>query len=111
MRTQCIISTLSVLASVFAAPSLPSGTVSAPTSTQTVPYASDDPNYPLWNDSSDITPEAIRGSLGATVIGPQNVELDLQNTDALAPPTTDNGNMCVAVIIIHVRRRSHFCSA
>ncbi|PCH42527.1 hypothetical protein WOLCODRAFT_177553 [Wolfiporia cocos MD-104 SS10] len=57
----------------------------------TVPYASDDPNVELWNAHSDITPEAMRGRLGATVLGPQNVMLDLQNPSILAPPSTDHG--------------------
>ena len=77
---------------VTAAPA-PSGTSSAPTSTSTVPYASDDPNNPLWNPESDIVPQPIRGSLGANILGPQNVPLELQNPDVFAPPTTDNGDV------------------
>ncbi|KAH7925449.1 putative oxalate decarboxylase/oxidase [Leucogyrophana mollusca] len=92
MHSWCLLSTLALISSVAAIPAA-SSVASAPASTPTVPYASDDPNYPLWNDTSDITPEPIRGSLGATVIGPQNVQLDLQNTDALAPPTTDSGDV------------------
>jgi hypothetical protein len=56
----------------------------------------DVPNYALWNADSDITPEPIRGQLGATILGPQNVPLELQNADLLAPPTTDHGAVCVA---------------
>ncbi|GJE86562.1 oxalate decarboxylase family bicupin [Phanerochaete sordida] len=69
----------------------PSSTDSAPPVFETVPPASDDPNDVAWPPSFMGTPEAIRGSLGATVIGPQNVPLDLENPDLLAPPTTDNG--------------------
>ncbi|EKM56990.1 uncharacterized protein PHACADRAFT_92227 [Phanerochaete carnosa HHB-10118-sp] len=68
----------------------PSSTSAAPAS-ETVAPASDDPNYVAWTPDYTGTPEAIRGSLGSTVIGPQNVPLDLQNADMLAPPTTDNG--------------------
>jgi hypothetical protein len=60
-----------------------------------VPYASDDPNAPMWNADSTETPEAIRGKMGASVIGPQNVPMDLQNPDLLAPPSTDHGSVCV----------------
>jgi len=38
-------------------------------------------------------PEAIRGPTGNKVLGPQNIPIDLQNPDALAPPTTDNGDV------------------
>jgi hypothetical protein len=78
----------------------PSLAVSAPAPTNTVPFASDDPNFPAWTpDNSSVQPEAIRGSLGATVIGPQNIELDRQNPDLLAPPTSDHGSMLVASFI------------
>ncbi|EGO03744.1 hypothetical protein SERLA73DRAFT_149937 [Serpula lacrymans var. lacrymans S7.3] len=93
MRSWCIISsTLAFVSAVIAAPAS-TGVASAPASTPTVPYASDDPNYPLWNETTETTPEPIRGSLGATIIAQQNVELDRQNTDSLAPPTTDNGEV------------------
>ncbi|EKM54942.1 uncharacterized protein PHACADRAFT_142732 [Phanerochaete carnosa HHB-10118-sp] len=69
----------------------PSSTVSAPPVSETVAPASDDPNYVAWTSDYTGTPEAIRDSLGGTVIGPQNVPLDLENPDLLAPPTTDNG--------------------
>ncbi|OCH94801.1 oxalate decarboxylase [Obba rivulosa] len=66
---------------------------SAPPPSETVPLASDDPNEALWNADTTIIPEAIRGSLGASVIGPQNVQIDRQNADLLAPPSTDAGNV------------------
>jgi oxalate decarboxylase family bicupin protein len=71
----------------------PSPTPAAASPSPTVPYASDDPNDVLWLPDSDIIPEAERGTLGATVIGPQNVQIDLMNADLLAPPTTDNGDV------------------
>lgn len=66
---------------------------SALAASETVPLASDNPNNILWLPDTDIVPEAIRGSLGATVLGPQNVEIDRQNADLLAPPTTDAGDV------------------
>ncbi|KAJ8595812.1 putative oxalate decarboxylase/oxidase [Rhizopogon salebrosus TDB-379] len=85
----------STLALVSFAVAVPASSVasSAPAASPTVPYASDDPNLPLWNPFEDITPEPIRGSLGTTVIGPQNVPIDLENPDLLAPPTTDSGDV------------------
>ena len=59
----------------------------------TVPYASDDPNYWLWNETTTTDPEPVRGSLGGSILGPQNIPLDKQNPDLLAPPTTDNGDV------------------
>ena len=79
---------------------LTTGTEGSPTTTiaeaspsPTVPYASDDPNYWLWNETIPGDPEPVRGKLGASILGPQNVPLDRQNPDLLAPPTTDNGNV------------------
>ena len=70
-----------------------SATSAAASASPTVPYASDDPNYPLWNETSDITPQAERGTLGATLMGPHDVQIELQNPDLLAPPTTDSGSV------------------
>ncbi|KAI0694959.1 oxalate decarboxylase [Cytidiella melzeri] len=71
-----------------------SGTSSAADASATYPYASDDPNYVLWNETYSVAPpEPIRGSLGATVLGPQDSVLDQQNPDLLAPPTTDAGTV------------------
>jgi len=86
------LSTLALVSSAIAVPA-PSVTTTTPSASPTVPYASDDPNLPLWNEYEDIVPEPIRGTLGTTVIGPQNVPLDLENPDLLAPPTTDNGDV------------------
>lgn len=93
MHSWCrILSILALLSSAVAVPASSSVT-SAPAASPTVPYASDDPNYPLWNEDEDIIPEAIRGTLGASILGPQNIPLELQNPDLLAPPTTDAGSL------------------
>lgn len=70
-----------------------SSTSTAASASPTVPYASDDPNAILWTSDEDIVPEPVRGSLGAPMLGPHNVPIELQNADLLAPPTTDNGDM------------------
>ncbi|GJJ09996.1 hypothetical protein Clacol_004222 [Clathrus columnatus] len=63
-------------------------------STPTAGYASDDPNYSFYDQFQDeAVPEAIRGTLGATVIGPQNIPIDRESPDFLAPPTTDAGSI------------------
>ncbi|TCD61848.1 hypothetical protein EIP91_007838 [Steccherinum ochraceum] len=71
----------------------PSSTASAPEASETVPYASDDPNYILWGSDYNGVPQAVRGSYGASVLGPQDVALVKQNADLLAPPTTDSGSV------------------
>ena len=58
---------------------------------QTVLLASDNPNGIEWNMTTDAVPQPIRGSLGATILAQQNVAIDRQNPDLLAPPTTDHG--------------------
>ncbi|KAF9525390.1 oxalate decarboxylase [Crepidotus variabilis] len=75
-----------------------SSTGSAASSTATVPYISLNPNYPLWgtaDTTTESTPEAERGTLGATVIGPTDASTVWQNPDLLAPPTTDGGSVQV----------------
>ncbi|KAJ7146755.1 oxalate decarboxylase [Mycena epipterygia] len=65
---------------------------SAAVPTATVPFASTDPNWPLWGlDSGD--PQPIRESYGATILGPDNIQIDQENPDLLAPPTTDSGSL------------------
>lgn len=54
---------------------------------------SSDPNRQLWNPSSHIIPEPQRGESGASILGPHNIPLELQNADSLAPPTTDHGEV------------------
>lgn len=86
---------LSVLVGVFSAPAASpndssTSTASAASSVPTISYASDDPN-----DVEFGTTSPTRGALGGSVIGPNNAPLDLENPDLLAPPTTDEGIMCV----------------
>ncbi|KAI0359916.1 oxalate decarboxylase [Trametes cingulata] len=73
--------------------STPSSTGSAEPASATVPFASDDPNGMLWSEDSTGDPQPIRDSLGASIMGPQNVPIALQNPDLLAPPTTDEGSV------------------
>lgn len=68
-----------------------SSTAAAPASPPT-----SDPNQAnpqLWNLNSKMTPEPIRSPFGATILGPQNVPVALQNADSLALPTTDSGQV------------------
>ncbi|KAH0835870.1 hypothetical protein J3R83DRAFT_9746 [Lanmaoa asiatica] len=93
MHSWSLLSSLAIIASA-AAQSNPSASSSAPTATPTVPYASDDPNSWLWTaDSMDVNPQPVRGGLGGDILGPQNTPMQLENSDALAPPTTDNGDV------------------
>ncbi|TDL25564.1 oxalate decarboxylase [Rickenella mellea] len=56
--------------------------------------ASDAPNDQTFpQDETSGTPEPVVGTLGAPLLGGQNVELDRQNPDMLAPPTTDAGSI------------------
>ncbi|PCH41733.1 oxalate decarboxylase [Wolfiporia cocos MD-104 SS10] len=88
-----------VLLSTFvsAAPTGSSTTASSVTSaaepSETVPLASDDPNYVAYNVSDVGTPEPTRGTLGASILAQQNIPIDRQNPDLLAPPTTDHGTV------------------
>ncbi|KAF8154724.1 RmlC-like cupin domain-containing protein [Crassisporium funariophilum] len=58
-----------------------------------VPFTDSDPNEELWTPTSGIHPRPERGSLGASILGPQNIPIELQNADLLAPPTTDQGSI------------------
>lgn len=91
LHSWSLFSSLAIIASATAQ-SNPSASSAAPAATPTVPYASDDPNYWLWTANSiDTNPQPIREGLGASILGPQNIPLEIENSDALAPPTTDNG--------------------
>ncbi|KAG6849771.1 hypothetical protein H0H93_005287 [Arthromyces matolae] len=69
-------------------------TLAAPTAQPHFPLDNGpDPNTQLWNPATPIVPEPIRGRLGANVLGPQNPDLERQNSDLLAPPTTDHGQV------------------
>ncbi|TFK94078.1 oxalate decarboxylase [Polyporus arcularius HHB13444] len=71
----------------------PSATSSAAPAWETVAPASDDPNYVLWDEDSTTDPQGVRDTYGASIMGPQNVPIALQNPDLLAPPTTDQGSV------------------
>ncbi|KAJ7239409.1 oxalate decarboxylase [Mycena haematopus] len=87
-----VISVLSVASPAsFSIPDA-SSTASAAEPTATVPFASTEPNWPLWNPESG-DPAPIRGSLGAKILGPSNIPMEQQNPDLLAPPTSDNGDV------------------
>ncbi|EEB94874.1 hypothetical protein MPER_06246 [Moniliophthora perniciosa FA553] len=94
LRFSALFALLALCRLTLTAPTSPSSSSSAADPTATVPYASTDPNYPLWGpDSPPSAPKPIRGSLGASILGPVNVPLELENADLLAPPTTDNGQV------------------
>lgn len=90
MHRPSFLLTLAAISAILVVPAS-SQVSSAPPASPTVPYASDDPNTPLWGPESSIIPEPIRGSLGASILGPQNIPLELENPDLLAPPSTDSG--------------------
>ncbi|THG96263.1 hypothetical protein EW026_g5538 [Hermanssonia centrifuga] len=71
----------------------PSTAASAAAPISTVPYASNNPNEITWSPTTDSDPQPIRGSLGASILGPNNLPIDRQNPDLLAPPTTDAGTV------------------
>ena len=58
-----------------------------------VPYTNSDPNEALWTPTSGSSPQPVRSGKGGSILGPDNVPLDLQNADSLAPPTTDSGDL------------------
>ncbi|KAH9945408.1 oxalate decarboxylase [Epithele typhae] len=89
-------STLSAPSSAAVSSSIvASGLSSAAPAFETVALASDDANDILWfaDTPNNPDPQAIRGSLGATVLGPANIPIDQQNADFLAPPSTDAGSI------------------
>jgi len=70
-----------------------SSTESFPPESATVAPASSFPNFPTWSQDTTEIPEAVNDGLGASIMGPENVALDQQNPDFLAPPTTDAGSI------------------
>ena len=70
-----------------------SSALSAAPAFETVPLATDNSNDILWLPDTNTIPQAIRGSLGGSILGPSNLALDRQNADFLAPPTTDAGTV------------------
>ncbi|KIJ42645.1 hypothetical protein M422DRAFT_60349 [Sphaerobolus stellatus SS14] len=69
------------------------GTSSAPATTFTAGLTSDDPNDSFLDEFQDGTPEGIRGTLGASILGPQNIPIEREGPDLLAPPSTDSGKL------------------
>ncbi|KAF8699489.1 Oxalate Decarboxylase, partial [Rhizoctonia solani] len=69
------------------------GTSAAAVPSPTVPYASDDPNYSYLDRYQSGTPEPIIGAAGADILGPQNIPLERESPDFMAPPTTDSGTV------------------
>jgi hypothetical protein len=61
----------------------------------TVAPASDDPNYQAYPPGTSGPAEPIRGGLGASIIGAQNIPIQQQNPDVIASPSTDSGDVCV----------------
>lgn len=90
--TSALLAVACLAASSFAAPA-GSASISASAATQTAPYASENSNKQLWSPDQNVSPVPIRGTLGATILGPQNLATDLQNADLLAPPSTDSGTV------------------
>lgn len=80
-----------------------SATSAAAAPVETVPLASDNPNGILFLPDTNAVPQPIRGTLGANILGPQNIPIDRQNADLLAPPTTDAGNMFVPRLLRDIR--------
>ncbi|KIM39310.1 hypothetical protein M413DRAFT_29477 [Hebeloma cylindrosporum] len=74
----------------------PTPTNSAAQSTATVPFISLEPNGPLWDSTFQGSPQPIRGSLGATLLGPTDDAIVKENPDFLAPPSTDHGSVANA---------------
>lgn len=101
-----IVSSAGISASLSLASEEPSSsTASAAEPSSTVPFASTDPNLQEW-DPSETTgnPQPIRGPLGASILGPNNVEIMRQNPDLAAPPTTDHGSVYVNLHLISCSR-------
>lgn len=74
--------------------SVVSSAASAAEPSATIGFASENPNRLAFGASeTEDAPQPIRDTLGASILGPQNVALDQQNPDLLAPPTTDAGTV------------------
>ena len=79
-----------------------SPTISSANPSETVPPASDDPNYPAYPPGTSGPAQPIRGDLGASILGPQNAPVQQQNPDIVAPPATDSGYVCVSLCFFFV---------
>ncbi|KAN0138740.1 oxalate decarboxylase [Lactarius tabidus] len=82
-----------VLFAYLTTAALAAPTSTAPSESATVVPASDNPNYPIFPPGSDVPAQPIRDALGALILGPQNLPLQRENPDLLAPPTTDHGSV------------------
>ncbi|PSS30942.1 hypothetical protein PHLCEN_2v2511 [Hermanssonia centrifuga] len=82
-------------------------TASAAAATPTVAYASDRANGMMWNPDTTADVQPIRGSLGATILGPQNIPIGQQNPDLLAPPTTDAADVMPMATVGYKPRPDH----
>jgi len=66
------------------------------------PLTPNGPVAPILSDPEDMVkspqgvPAPIRDTLGAEILGPQNVALQFESPDFLAPPTTDSGSVANA---------------
>ncbi|CEL52946.1 oxalate decarboxylase [Rhizoctonia solani AG-1 IB] len=78
---------------VTASATATSSTSAAAAPSPTMAYASDDPNYSYLDQYQSGTPEPIIGAAGANILGPQNIPLERQSPDFMAPPTTDSGSV------------------
>ncbi|KIK67848.1 hypothetical protein GYMLUDRAFT_36632 [Collybiopsis luxurians FD-317 M1] len=91
---QYLVASLTALSFVSGAALVPKATFSSAPAQPTVPYASTESNNVLWGpDSPASVPSPYRGKTGASIQGPDNIYLDLENPDQLAPPSTDNGDV------------------
>lgn len=89
-----LIAPLTVLSLVSGAALVRRDTSSAAQPAATVSFASTTANDVLWGpDSPASVPKPVRGKTGASIQGPDNIPLDLENPDLLAPPSTDNGDV------------------
>ncbi|KAI5122010.1 hypothetical protein M0805_001842 [Coniferiporia weirii] len=86
-----VISSISISSEIRASSTHGSPVSSAPSETETVPPASDVLNDPVWPQDTTGTPEPIDGNVGATILSADDTQLDQQNPDLFAPPTTDEG--------------------
>ncbi|KAF9554809.1 Bicupin, oxalate decarboxylase/oxidase [Agrocybe pediades] len=95
--TSCLLNLLLLNpSSTQAAPATLTASSSAVPLQPHVPYTDTNPNKILWTTTtsgSGSYPRPQRGALGGSILGPDNVPIDLQNADVFAPPTTDNGNV------------------
>jgi len=104
LTLRALVLTIYATTPAIAAPATAS-TKATPTSLQpNVPYTDSNPNGVLWTapvrgdvvlsgKGKEPRPSPERSGTGASILGPDNLPIDLQNADALAPPTTDNGQV------------------